>query len=82
MQRNIDKLLRALEKRADNLQIDIDSHADYQEICRLLALMDFGEPVTYEEKLYMRNALRDTLFPLVKLDYNIVYINLIGTAPL
>ena len=82
MQRNIDKLLRTLEKRADELNIDIDNHADYQRVCQIVTALDFHDPVTYEDKLFVRNALRDILFPLVRLNYHAVYIHLFGTAPL
>ena len=82
MQKTIDILLKALEKRADELHIDIDNREDYRKICVLVTAFEFGDPITYDDKLYIRDTLRDVLFPLVRLDYRAMFISLIGTAPL
>ena len=82
MQKTIDILLKALEKRADELHIDIDNRTDYQRVCAVITMFDVGDPVTYEDKLFVRDTLRDVLFPLVRLDYQAMFISLIGTAPL
>lgn len=52
----IDKMLCALERRADLLSVEIDTNPDYMFICEILAAVDFGEAVSYElkEQIYYR----------------------------
>jgi hypothetical protein len=52
----IDKMLCALERRADLIGVEIDTNSDYVFICEFLAAADFGEAVSYEfkEQIYFR----------------------------
>lgn len=52
----IDKMLCALERRADLIEVEIDTNPDYMFICENLAAVDFGEAVSYElkEQIYFR----------------------------
>lgn len=52
----IDKMLCALERRADLIGVEIDANSDYIFICEFLAAADFGEAVSYEfkEQIYFR----------------------------
>jgi hypothetical protein len=52
----IDKMLCALERRADLIGVEIDTNSDYMFICEFLAAADFGEAVSYEfkEQIYFR----------------------------
>lgn len=52
----IDKMLCALERRADLTSVEIDTNPDYMFICEILAAIDFGEAVSYEikEQIYFR----------------------------
>ena len=66
----IDKMLRALERRADLTGAEIDTNSDYTFICAVMAAVDFGEAVTYElkEQIYFR--LRK-LFQDFNLDFRV-----------
>ena len=52
----IDKMLCALERRADLVGVQIDENSDYVFVCEILAAIDFGETVSYEikEQIYFR----------------------------
>lgn len=66
----IDKMLRALERRADLTGVEIDNNSDYTFICTVMAAVDFGEAVSYElkEQIYFR--LRK-LFQNFNLDFRV-----------
>lgn len=65
----IDKLLCALERRADLLGADIDSNADYIFICEAVAAFEIAESaVSYEFKEQVYYRLRK-LFLEFNLDF-------------
>lgn len=67
--RMIDILLKELEKRANEIHYYIDKDFHYAQICDIVARMDMGEKISFKEKVFVRDALRDNLFPAVGLDY-------------
>lgn len=66
--RGIDKLIVILEKKADNVGVDIDTIGVYVEICTIITAMDFGENPTFEEKRWVFEQLRE-LYRQVGLDF-------------
>ena len=54
----IDKMLCALERRADLTGVEIDANPDYTFICAVMAAVDFGEAVSYEQKRQVYYHLR------------------------
>lgn len=64
----IDKMLCALERRADLTSAEIDANPDYMFICETLAAVDFGEAVSYELKEQIYYRLRK-LFQDFNLDF-------------
>ena len=64
----IDKMLCALERRADLTEVEIDTNPDYMFICEILAAVDFGEAVSYEVKEQIYFRLRK-LFQEFNLDF-------------
>lgn len=69
----IDKLLKILERKADEVDYDLDNNADYLRVCAIVTAMDFHEPITFDDKEYVWNALRQVLYPAVGLDYDMIY---------
>lgn len=74
----IDDLLVILEKKTESIGFDIDNNPIYIRVCVILTDMDFDEPVTEEDKLFVRDGLRDVLFPVMGLDYDLVFHNLLN----
>lgn len=64
----IDKMLCALERRADLMGAQIDENSDYVFICEILAAIDFDEAVSYEFKEQIYYRLRK-LFQDFNLDF-------------
>lgn len=66
----IDKMLCALERRADLIGVEIDTNSDYMFICEFLAAVDFSEAVSYEfkEQIYFR---LQKLFHEFNLDFGV-----------
>ena len=67
--RGIDRLVVALEKRADEIGVEIDSMEIYITICSTITAMDFGEVVSFEQKQWVYNSLRE-LYVQVGLDFD------------
>lgn len=69
----IDVLLCALEAQADKVEFLLDDNAEYQRVCQIITSVEHDDPVTYEDKVFVRDALRDILFPTVGLNYEAVF---------
>jgi hypothetical protein len=66
----IDKMLKMIECRADSVGYDIDSNADYVELCQLVTDITVNDKVpTIEEKQAVGLVL-NLLFDALGLDYN------------
>ena len=69
----IDVLLCALEAQADKVKFLLDDNAEYQRVCQIITSVEHDDPITYEDKVFVRDALRDILFPAVGLNYEAVF---------
>lgn len=72
----IDKMLCALERRADLISVEIDTNPDYVFICESLAAVDFGEAVSYELKEQIYYRLRK-LFQDFNLDFGVIMVQIL-----
>lgn len=71
--RMIDILLKEIEEKARAINFIIDKDSYYIEICDIVTRMDMGEKVTYKEKIFVRDTLKNILFPAVGMDYETVF---------
>lgn len=71
--RMIDILLKELEEKACEIHYCIDRDFYYIQICDIVTRMDMGEKISFKEKVFVRDALRDNLFPIVGLNYERVF---------
>lgn len=80
--RMIDRLLKYLEAKADVIGYLLEVDEDYLRVCKIVTAFDFGDRITYEEKLFVRDALRDRLFPAVNANYENAFWSLFPEANL
>ena len=67
----IDKMLCALERRADLMEIEIDEHEDYKFITEAVTAFEFTSCVSYEFKEQIYYRLRK-LFQEFNLDFGVM----------
>ena len=69
--KRIDVLLHILEMEADSIGLQIDKNPSYLAVCEIVTKFEAEpEKVQFHEKTFVRDALREYLFPVVKLDYD------------
>lgn len=71
--RMIDILLQEIETKAHELNLTINRDLHYIQVCDIVARMDMGEKITYKEKVFVRDTLKNILFPAVGLKYETVF---------
>ena len=66
----IDKMLKMIERGADNVGYDIDSNEDYVKLCQLVTDITINNKVpTFEERMEAALAL-NLFFDALGLDYD------------
>ena len=69
--KRIDVLLHILEMEADSIGFQIDKNPSYLAVCEIVTKFEMEpEKVQFHEKVFVRDTLREYLFPTLKLNYD------------
>lgn len=74
----IDFIIKAIERKADEVGYNIDENADYRRMCQIVTDFDYdGKVPTHEEKVFCAELLKD-LCTMVGLRYDLLLYKAIG----
>ena len=74
----IDYIIKTVERKADEVQFNIDENADYRKVCQIVTDFDYdGKIPTFEEKVFCANTLQN-LCSFFGLQYDVLLDKAIG----